>query len=189
MKKNYLHKLLIAGTMALIVFGALFALWYKGGNESSKEYMDINTGKQAKGVATLFYRGIKIPKTPFVLFKRYYSFGLKDRALGRFTGLQYKKPGYNPFFTFYEDGTMAGNGYCMVEKCGGQISPNWDDVREGVFYDPQGKLASSVKNGTGIIAVFCFEGQIIWELHLKDFKRIRLKHWDKDGTLELDEEY
>ena len=189
MKYKKFNKLLIISTIVLIAFGALFALWYKGGYESSKAFYDINTGKQAENVATLFYRGIKIPGTPFALFKRYYRFILIDRALGRINTVQYEKPGYNPFFIFYESGTIAGYGYCLVEKYEDQILPNLEDVKEGEFYDPQGKLVSSVKNGTGIIAVFCIDGQKIWESYLEDFKRIRLRHWDKDGILKLDKEY
>ena len=189
MKVKTIKKLSIIGVLITIVFGSLFAVWYKGGHESSNVIININTGKPAENVVTLFYRGIKIPKTPFILFKRYYSIVERDWPLGRITAIQYQGIGYNPFLTVYEGGTIAGTGYCMVEKTHDQIFPVLDDVREGEFYNTQGQLVSSVKDGTGIIPVFCSEGQKIWETELKDFKRVRLRRWDKKGILKFDKKY
>ena len=184
MKKNRITLILI-----LIVFIAMLLVWYIGGRESSSAYIDINTGKQASNVEILFYRGIKIPKTPFVLFKRYYRIVKNDDALGCTYEIPFKKPGYNPFVAYYDNGVMAGQGYFRIEEYNDQILTNPDDVKEGEFYNPEGKLISCVKDGTGVATLFCVDGQKIWELHLKEYKRVRLIHWDMDGTLKLDKEY
>ncbi len=189
MKIKPINILSIIDVFIIIVFGGLFAVWYKGGQESSNVIININTGKPAENVLILYYRGIKIPFTPFVLFKQYYGMSFNDLVRGRFTVIEYQKLGYNPFHTVYENGTIAGKGYCMVEKIEDQIFPNLDDVREGEFYNPQGELISSVKDGTGVIPVFCSEGQKIWETELKNYKRVRLRRWDKNGTLKFDKKY
>ena len=96
---------------------------------------------------------------------------------------------FGPDGLFLIDDQFAPLHQKLLDKIEDQLFPNLDDVREGEFYNTQGQLVSSVKDCNWRIPVFCSEGQKIWEGELKDFKRVRLRHWDKSGTLKLDKTY
>jgi len=176
-------------TLVVVVFAVLFGLWYRGGREPSSAYIDIDTGKPALFVAQLFYRGIKVPGVPLVLFKRYYAIVERDASTGVTTSVAYEKEGYNQFFMFYKSGTIAAHGLCMVEKNFDEIIHDVTKLKEGKFFNPSGELVSTVQNGTGVQTLFSSSGQRYWELHLENSKRRKLTIWDKDGTVTLEKDY
>lgn len=177
----------------LVVFVAislvLFALWYRGGSEPSKAYVDITTGKPSRFGARLFYRGLKIPGTPLIVFKRYYAIAEKDPHTGLTTGVDYRGEGYNHFFVFYDDGNIAAHGLCMVEKNNDQILHDVHNLKEAQFFHPEGELVSSVEGGTGVQTLFFGDGTKYWELQLEDFGRRKLTIWNRDGSVKLEKTY
>ena len=80
--KKTIVTLCTALVVVILVFGGLFALWYKGGSELSSHFVDINTGKPSPLISPrLFYRGIKISDEYGVaLFKRYYMIAETDHG-------------------------------------------------------------------------------------------------------------
>ena len=190
-KKNIV--LLVYIFIIILIIGGLCALWYRGDSELSSVYIDINTMKQSPVAPRLLYRGIKFPWADgsIVLFKRYYSIVHKDNYTGLTTTVLYNKDGYSPFSVFYESGQIAAQGYCMVEseEPNGQILHDTDDVKEAIYYVPDGTDVSKVKDGTGIISLHFPDGLKHWELELDNYERKRVKMWLKDGTLKLDKTY
>jgi len=181
-----------ARALAILILACLAVasgMWWKGGVESSSAYMEINTGRPSEFGAQLLYRGIKLPGVPIVFFKRYRSIVEMDRHAGVTIAVDYKGVGFNTFFAFYRDGTMAGTGQCMVEENGDQILHDIHNLKDGEFYDTNANLVSTVKNGTGIQTLFYSEGPKNWELHLKQGRRLRLTIWDKNGSISLDKKY
>ena len=106
--KKTIVTLCTALVVVILVFGGLFALWYKGGSELSSHVVDINTGKPSPLISPcLFYRGIKISdECDLALFKRYYMIAETDHHNGIYTAVSYKKDGYSQFFMFYESGRI-----------------------------------------------------------------------------------
>ncbi len=175
--------------LILVVVVALLALWYRGGREPSSAYIDIDTGKPLPFVAQLFYRGIKVPGVPLVLFKRYYAIVDVDPSSGLTTSVAYQKEGYNQFFMYYRSGAVAAHGLCMVEKNMDEILHDVTNVKEGKFFDPSGELVSTVENGTGVQTFFLSSGEKYWELHLENSERRKLTIWNEDGTVKLEKDY
>ena len=60
------------------------------------------------------------------------------------------------------------------------------DIQEAEFYDPEGNLVSEIHDGTGIQKLYYPNGTLYWELELKNYKRVRLKWWNPDGSLQTD---
>ena len=186
MNKRYILVLILV----VVVFAVLFGLWYRGGSERSSAYIDIDTGKQSPFGALLFYRGIKVPGVPLMLFKRYYAIVEKDPSSGVTTSVAYEKEGYNQFFMFYKSGTLAAHGLCIVEKnIDDEILHDATNLKEGKFFNPSGDLVSTVQNGTGVQTLFSSSGQRYWELHLENSNRRKLTIWNKDGTVKLEKDY
>ncbi len=160
--------------VVILVFGGLFALWYKGGSELSSHVVDINTGKPSPLISPrLFYRGIKISdEYDVALFKRYYMIAEIDHYSGMSTGVSYKKDGYNQFFMFYESGQIAAHGFCMVEtqEWDGQILHDIGNVKEAQYYATDGTLVSTVKDGTGVITLHFSDGSKQWQLELENYQ-------------------
>ena len=183
----------ISGKVVIIVvsvFGILciflMGLWWKGGIEPSNAYMDINTKKPTPFGAQLLYRGIKIPSTDEVLFKKYYAIAEKDEYRGLNTVVMYKRDGYNQFFIYFDKGGLAGHGQCMVETSfDKQILHDASDIKEATFYNVSGKVVSTVKEGSGTQILFSSEGQKYWELKLENYNRSKLTIWNKDGSVPL----
>ncbi len=176
-------KIIILCSIPLLLFGVLFLIWYKGGSEISSAYVDIDTGKPSPSGPRLLYRGIKIPGDSLVLFKKYYGIVYKDRNTGTLFSIVFEKEGYNPFFLFYEGGGIAGRGLCKVNNNGYEIMEDIHDIQEAEFYDPEGKLVSEIHDGTGIQKLYYSNGTLYWELELENFKRVRFKWWNQDGSL------
>ena len=183
------RKWLLLSVVPVVVCVLLLAWWWRGGNEASRAYVNVRTGGPSRFGARLFYRGFKIPGTGLVVLKRYYAIAEKDPHTGISTGVEYKGEGYNSFFVFYEDGTIAAEGMCRVERNDHQILHNIHDVKEGRFYNPRGDLVSSIRNGTGIQTFFYPDGTKSWELHLEDFRRKKLTMWNPDGSVSLEKTY
>ena len=185
MKKRYILDFILAA----VVFAVPFGLWYRGGREPSSACVDIDTGKPAPFAVQLFYRGLKVPGVPLVLFKRYYAIVEIDPSSGLTTSVAYKKEGYNHFFVFYKSGAIAAYGLCMVEKNMDEILHDVTNVKEGQFFSPSGELVSTVENGTGVQTFFLPGGQKYWELRLENSERRKLTIWNEDGAVKLEKDY
>lgn len=167
----------------------LWYIWYKGGIEPSSAYVDVATGKQSDYGAQLLFHGIKLPWISQVLFKRYYAIFEKDHYTGLTTVINYEGEGYNCFYAFYRNGTMASHGLCMVSKNDDQILHDVHDIKEAEFYDPKGATVSTIKNGSGVQTLFFSNGQKYWELRLENKARKKLTIWNQNGTVRLEKEY
>ena len=137
---------------------------------------------------TGYYFGFGLINKPGILFgKNYYRVRLAPTAdEDGFTDVVFAGEGWNTFRGTYPNGTLREEGVCRVYWNGtfsGGLEPDPDlsDVKDGKYYDPTGKLASEVKNGTGVQTYWNCKGIKIWELELKDFKRARVSQWHDDG--------
>ncbi|NLW83577.1 MAG: hypothetical protein GXY41_04095 [Phycisphaerae bacterium] len=180
-------------TVAILIFGSLFALWYKGGSELSSFFIDINTMEPSPAGPILLYRGLKVPFTEgvFVLFRRYYAIVYYDHYGGLVHTIAYKQDGYNQYYSFYmHNGQIASHGYCMVEtQYNGQLLHLVEDVKDAMYYDPEGNVVSTVKDGTGVQVFFYPDGTKQWELELESYRKRTLRKWRKDGELVIDDVY
>lgn len=190
--KKRITTLCVILAVPILAFGGLYTLWYRGGNEASTYFSDINTGKPSSAGPRLFYRGIDIPFTmgKIVLFKRYYSIVWKEPYTDLTSSVLYSGDGYNFFFIFYESGKLAGTGSCLVEtQENGQILHDIYDVELGTYYLPDGTTVSNVEKGTGVIKLFYSDGSKYAELELDNYQRKYLKIWSRDGKLKQDKVY
>jgi hypothetical protein len=95
-----------------------------------------------------------------------------------------KKDGYNPYKRWYDNGSIRGEGECLVLISGWkQPMVDWNDLKWANCYRPDGSVGSEVRDGTGIQTIWSEPGVKIWELELKDYKRVQLKQWYPSGAL------
>ncbi len=94
---------------------------------------------------------------------------------------EYSKPGFNNFRAYCKNGTLRAEAEVNVRLIGYKKQPYPDQhlVRDGKYYNPDGKLVSSITDGTGIQKYYSEAGQIYWMLELKEYKRIEHKMWHK----------
>ncbi len=181
------------GTLAgIVILAGLagFGVWYRGGSEPSNAYVYADTWEPVSNPPRVYYRGIecKTAGTPIVLLKRYYAFVI-TRDTGVTCTYSYNGEGYNDFRCFYETGTIAARGVCMVKKNPDQILPDETDVKEAQFYNPKGEMVSSIQSRTGVETWSCANGQKNWELVLRDGVRQRLSAWYCNGQLQKQRVY
>jgi antitoxin component YwqK of YwqJK toxin-antitoxin module len=84
---------------------------------------------------------------------------------------------YAPYRGYYPNGVLREKGTCFVEKIGDEIVPDRTDVLDAEYFDPNGRVISRVKNGTGKQILYSTNGSPFWELHLEDRKRTLLRMW------------
>jgi hypothetical protein len=78
----------------------------------------------------------------------------------------------------------------MVEtQYNGQLLHLVEDVKDAMYYDPEGNVVSTVKDGTGVQVFFYPDGTKQWELELESYRKRTLRKWRKDGELVIDDVY
>lgn len=105
--------------------------------------------------------------------------------------VEFSRDGYNPFESHYPDGSLRVNARCLVQMKGNppRPVPDFYNIQGGDFFTQDGKLASRVTNGTGMQTLFEPTGMKSFELEVRDFKRVHLKMWHRNGQLMRDESY
>lgn len=99
--------------------------------------------------------------------------------------------GFNPFKSYYPDGTLQQEGACYVSPNGPEKEPfpNLHRLDWARCYKPDGTLASEVVDGTGTQTLWTPDGTKTWELKLEDGQRAELKMWYPSGQLGLEQPY
>jgi hypothetical protein len=86
------------------------------------------------------------------------------------------------FLGRYPSGTVREEGTCEVEWTTQCIPmPNANRTHFGRYYQPNGTLASEIRDGTGVQTYWNDEGVKLWELELDSLRRIRVTMWDMNG--------
>jgi len=91
--------------------------------------------------------------------------------------------GYNQYRGYYDDGRLREEGTILVFENFNDIAADRHDVQNGVYYDPNGNVVSTVNDGTGRQVICCSNGTIFWDLELKDGNYVQLKKRDCNGQL------
>lgn len=119
------------------------------------------------------YHGFGLGNSPGFLGMNFVSVRMKYDD-GSWTDVEIDGDGYSPFKSFYANGNLRGEGVCMVEVSGNRSEPyvNSDDVLNGKFYGPNGKLVAQVKNGTGRILHCYADGSTLSRIDLKNGKHM-----------------
>ncbi len=163
--------------LAVAVISAIPVIWYlvpkSEPHPMNEEYF------------TAHYRGFGLTNDNSIFGKRWYAvtFILPDDG-GRYR-YEFNREGYNPFKGFYPDGTLREEGECYVEVMGfhDQPFPAHENLKWTKCYRPDGSLGSRVEGGTGTQTIWTPDGTKTWELELKNFKRVKLTQWHRNGQL------
>jgi len=99
-------------------------------------------------VYRLTYVGLDLFEEESLLGRRFTAIELRSPQ-SRYWWLKvdYAGPGYNHFVMRYADGTIQGEGECLVEG----LTPHLDQVCTCRCYGPDGQLISEVTNGEGTL--------------------------------------
>lgn len=144
-------------------------------------YSDHSTGH---------FRGLGLLDGPGLLGRSFFSVTWVE-AYGP-TEFTFSGRGWNHFRGTYPDGSLREEGECWVDLNGSnhpEPLPDTDRVKWGKYYNPQGKLISEIKDGTGVQTYWMPDGTKIWELELKDYERVHLSMWYENGQLHEIVEY
>ncbi len=138
-----------------------------------------------------YYRGLGLTDEPNLLLGKSYYLVVWPYEDGGHCEIRYQRPGYNRFKGFYENGRVREEGECFVEIMGfdDQPSPDLHNVLWGNYYTPDGSLASSIRDSTGVQTYWTEDSTKTWELELRDFKRLRLTAWYPNGQLVHEQHY
>ncbi|MGL4942787.1 MAG: hypothetical protein ACRC46_06315 [Thermoguttaceae bacterium] len=156
-------------------------------------FLFVGTGKTVLPYSkdyTGHYYGLNLIDASSILGKKYYRVTVDDGICGYWFVLN-PHDGYNAYKGFYESGVLKEEGEIYVEFVDYPKEPLPDrhKVRSGKYYTPDGVLGSLVENGTGCQKLWYPNGQLRFELELKDYKRVRLKQFSTDGSLVSDVDY
>lgn len=128
------------------------------------------------------YRGLGLASGPGYFGTDWYRIVVSDDD-GAYWEVDVSGLGYNPYRGFYKTGVLREEGACMVAGTHADIYPDRHDLLHGRFYNPDGKLLSEVRNGTGKQILCAADGTRVWELDLVDGDRASLKMWYPSGQL------
>jgi hypothetical protein len=139
-----------------------------------------------------YYRGFGLSREPGILGRNYFRVRWWTTASeDGWTDVEFSGEGWNTFRGTYPDGTLREEGVCWVDLNGIYDEP-WPDlhnVKTGRYYDPTGKLHSEIHNGTGRQTYWTRNGTRVWEMDLKDYKRVRVTMWHDNGQFSIEENY
>lgn len=137
-----------------------------------------------------WYRGFGLCDQPNILGKLYYRI---DHVLTfPEDGICHIEFSYNrekhPFIAWYPDGKLRAKGICKVIIDSNTNQPEFMDttaIPDAEYYSPDGKIKTTVRNGTGVETYWSWDGVKVWELHLENGKRTQLRTWRRNGTLHM----
>jgi len=182
-------KAVVVGAAVLGVIGSFVLgvyIWPKPCNLGGS----MSGGLMAQGYVA-YYRGFGFNDRPGMFGRNYCRVRLAPRtAEDGFTDVAFLGEGWNSFRGTYPDGTLREEGVCWVMLNAG-IEPftGLDEVKDGKYYDPNGKLGSEVKDGTGVQTYWNCDGTKVWELEFIDYKRARHAMWYDNGQLRAEQRY
>ena len=146
----------------------------------------------------LYYYGLGIlDLESYSIFGRvYYKTVTMEGSAGyyitdiRSVGINHKG-GLCSYKGFYANGQLKEEGEIFVEYTNypKQPYPDRHDVWNGKYYKPDGTLGSEISQGTGTQKLWYPNGQLRWELELRDGNRAWCKQYSEDGKVVSDVEY
>lgn len=174
MKKDHRLKFTGLSIFGIILLGLAIAWYYP-----KSEPHPIN-----EALYTSYYRGFNLRQDSLLeplLGKRYYEFHVNDA--NRYCIITYEKPGYNKCRGYFPNGTLSEESTIYLELMGSPEMPYPDqhNIESGKYYNLKGKLVSTITKGTGTETLFYPNGQMMWELELASYQRVRIKRWDPKG--------
>lgn len=137
------------------------------------------------GGRTGYYRGLGLVESDaFFVGKSYYLVNCPTDN-GAYCEVRFRGTGYNDFRGYYQDGRLREEGECFVELLGfhDRPYPDFNNVRSGRYYKPDGTIGSRIEDGTGIQTYWTADGTKTWELELRRHKRVRLSWWYPNGQI------
>jgi hypothetical protein len=166
----------VAHTVAVVIVGLLFGIgfaWSRPKTEPIRLNKDIYTG---------YYCGFGLTDEG-LLGKHFYKVVAKDANC--YWEVECTHAGFNRYRAYYPNGKLQAAGEIFVEYRGvpKQPYPDQHKVRNADYYDPNGRIVSSVKNGTGLQVLHYPNGQTLWMLQLKNYQRVEHRMWRIDGKL------
>jgi hypothetical protein len=178
------------GKASVFVGIAVILLIYYFWPKSCKLGGEMNVGQFF--YYTGYYRGFGLVKEPGILGRNYFCvrFAPTVEADG-FTDVQYTGEGWNPFRGTYPNGTLREEGVCQVHlNFVTEPLPEYLEAKkEGKYYDPNGKLGSEIRDGSGIQTYWNHKGVKVLELEFKDFKMTHLARWHENGQPMIERHY
>jgi hypothetical protein len=129
---------------------------------------------------TGYYRGFGFGDQPGFFGKNF--FGVTMDYQGEHWEMRFAGKGVAQFEGRDADGRLRAEGVCHVTFSDGDFpDPVFDNVVNASYYDPQGKLAAQVIDGTGVQIYWARNGVKTWERIMKNGKTVDLKIWNSKG--------
>jgi len=138
---------------------------------------------------TGFYRGFGLHDGKGILGKNYFKISWNEYSV--LVECSVRGMGFNRYRCWYPSGALLEEGECLVESSGFYHQPVVDrhHVKWAKCYKPDGSLGSEISNGTGVQTNWTSGGTKIWELQLKNYKRVKLRTWYSSGAIAHSKSY
>jgi len=130
---------------------------------------------------TGYYRGFGLGDQPGLLGKNY--IGVRFEGEGEVVDTRFLSHDTARFTARFADGRLFAEGECRIKWMGlNEPDPDsWNAVLNAKYFDPQGKLASEIVDGTGVQTYWTSDGVKVWERTVKDGKTTGLRRWSPTG--------
>jgi hypothetical protein len=169
---------LTLGVLAVIVVPAaiLLALYYTPRHELASYYTPQSEEPQ---LAVRTYHGLGWHEEPGYMGKNWITYR-RDEDDGCYWEIDLREYGYSHARGYYPSGVLMEESECKTVP-----DPDRHDVRNGRYFDPNGKLVSEIINGTGRQTLFYAEGTVRCVLDLKVGSRVELTWHSSSGHVIL----
>ncbi|MDZ4782592.1 MAG: hypothetical protein SGJ19_20285 [Planctomycetia bacterium] len=131
---------------------------------------------------TGYYRGFGLGDQPGFFGKNYFAVRFTDtKEIGGVVESRFLSHDKARFVDRFVDGRLRAEGECRIEWLA-EPDPDFSyGVLNAKYYDPQGKLASEIVDGTGVQTYWAINGVKVWERTVKQGKTTELRRWSPTG--------